>query len=107
MKTSIQSNIELGQDINNTWALVAAGFCCDYDLEKRFKILFPDVQAANAWARQQAADKAEMDRGAPFPSSTGDTFSAEKIAAQTNEQIIAEMNALKIARKNSGFGVRA
>lgn len=85
MKTSTQSNIETGQDINNTWALLAAmesdtnplwdGLASDMEL--RFKKIFPIVQKCNTWAREQ------------------------NLFIPLTEQMIAELNADKIARDNA------
>lgn len=59
MKTYQQQTterIERGQDINNTWALVAAykiPVVDEVEMQRRFDELFPIVQAISARARSQ------------------------------------------------------
>lgn len=66
MVASTQDRIELGQDMNNTWAVVAARIQkSEYspsaeDIDRWFAELFPVVRARNCEARYELQDTGKV-----------------------------------------------
>lgn len=95
---NIQERIEVGQDINNTWALIGAEQSThqaigDKYLLDRFQKLFSPVQEANAWARQQRSLPAHTTIPAVVPTV------ADFMSGMTNEQVLAQLNLERISRE--------
>lgn len=97
MKTYTETRIELGQDINNTWALIAANQTTDRmiyrdNLYEAFQELFPIVQKCSQWARAKSI-------------MTDEELRTATPRTPVQEQAAHDLD--KIARTNSGFGGRA